>query len=115
MIRHDDLIDKVRSYEPNLDPMVLGEAYTFSMSRHSAQRRASGAPYFSHPAEVAVILADLRLDVASIITALLHDTVEDGVAELHEIESQFGPIVAKLVDGVTKLGKLELGRDTTFQ
>jgi len=85
------------------------------MSRHSAQRRASGAPYFSHPAEVAVILADLRLDVASIITALLHDTVEDGVAELHEIESQFGPIVAKLVDGVTKLGKLELGRDTTFQ
>jgi GTP pyrophosphokinase len=115
MIRHDDLINKVRSYEPNLDPVVLGAAYTFSMSRHSAQRRASGAPYFSHPAEVAVILADLRLDVTSIITALLHDTVEDGVAELHEIESQFGPIVAKLVDGVTKLGKLELGRDTTLQ
>jgi guanosine-3',5'-bis(diphosphate) 3'-pyrophosphohydrolase len=115
MIRHDDLINKVSSYEPNLDPAVLGAAYTFAMSRHSAQRRASGAPYFSHPAEVAVILADLRLDVASIITALLHDTVEDGVAELHEIENQFGPIVAKLVDGVTKLGKLELGRDTTVQ
>ena len=115
MIRHEDLIEKVKSYEPNLDPMALGEAYSFSMARHGAQRRASGAPYFSHPAEVAVILADLGLDVDSIITALLHDTVEDGVAELPEIEERFGPSVAKLVDGVTKLGKLELGRDTTIQ
>ena len=114
MIRHEDLIEKVKSYEPNVDRMALGEAYNFSMARHGTQRRASGAPYFSHPAEVAVILADLRLDVDSIITALLHDTVEDGVAELQEIENKFGPGVAKLVDGVTKLGKLELGRDATI-
>ncbi len=114
MIRHEDLIQKVKSYEPNVDRMALGEAYNFSMARHGTQLRASGAPYFSHPAEVAVILADLRLDVDSIITALLHDTVEDGVAELQEIENKFGPSVAKLVDGVTKLGKLELGRDTTI-
>ena len=115
MIRHEDLIEKVKSYEPNVDRIALGEAYNFSMARHGTQRRASGAPYFSHPAEVAVILADLRLDVDSIITALLHDTVEDGVAELQEIENKFGPSVAKLVDGVTKLGKLELGRDTTVR
>ena len=69
MIRHEDLIEKVKSYEPNVDRMALGEAYNFSMARHGTQRRASGAPYFSHPAEVAVILADLRLDVDSIITA----------------------------------------------
>ena len=113
MIKNNDLIDKVRGYEPNLDPIALSTAYSFAMSRHKSQRRASGAPYFSHPAEVAVILANLRLDVDSIITALLHDTVEDGVAELHEIEKHFGPVIAKLVDGVTKLGKLELGRDST--
>ena len=107
------LVDKVRAYDPDADEKSLNEAYVFAMSRHRTQRRASGDPYFSHPLEVAGILAALRLDTASIITALLHDTVEDGVANMSEIEDLFGPVVGRLVEGVTKLGKLELATDST--
>ena len=113
IICQQELVDVVKAYDPDADEVALNEAYVFSMSRHRTQRRASGDPYFSHPLEVAGILASLKLDPASIITALLHDTVEDGVATMAEIEGQFGPVVGRLVEGVTKLGKLELTNDST--
>ena len=112
-VRRKQLLDRVKNNDPDADELALNRAYLFSMSRHRAQRRASGDPYFLHPLEVATILADLRLDSASIITALLHDTVEDGVASMSEVSALFGPVVAKLVDGVTKLGKLEFAADST--
>ena len=112
-MRQQQLVDQVKDYDSDADEVVLNKAYVFSMSRHRTQKRASGDPYFSHPLEVASILVGLRLDPASIVTALLHDTVEDGVATLAEIGEQFGPTVARLVDGVTNLGKLELAKDAT--
>ena len=113
IICQQELVDVVKAYDPDADEIALNEAYVFSMSRHRTQTRASGEPYFSHPLEVAGILASLKLDPASIITALLHDTVEDGVATMAEIEGQFGPVIGRLVEGVTKLGKLELTNDST--
>ena len=113
IICQQELVDRVKAYDPNADETALNEAYVFSMSRHRTQKRASGDPYFSHPLEVAGILASLKLDPASIITALLHDTVEDGVASMAEIEGLFGPVIGRLVEGVTKLGKLELTSDST--
>lgn len=113
MIRQYELVERVKSYDPATDEGGLNRAYVFSMRRHGAQKRASGDPYFSHPLEVAGIGTELRLDSASIITALLHDTVEDGVATGPEIESLFGDEIATLVDGVTKLSKLELPKDPT--
>ena len=86
MIRQYELVERVRGYDPDASETALNRAYVFSMSRHGSQKRASGDPYFSHPVEVAGILTDLKLDGASIITALLHDTVEDGVASEGEIE-----------------------------
>ena len=108
MIRQYELLEKVTSYDPATDEDLLNRAYVFSMQAHGAQTRASGDPYFSHPLEVAGILTDYRLDCATIVTALLHDTVEDTVATLDQIDDMFGSEVAKLVDGVTKLSKLEL-------
>ena len=113
MIRQYELVERVKAYDPNVDESALNRAYVFSMVRHGVQKRASGDPYFSHPLEVAGILTDLKLDSASIVTALLHDTVEDGVASEQEIESHFGAEIARLVDGVTKLSKLELQADPT--
>ena len=115
MIRQFELVEKVRSYDPNADEDLLNRAYVFAMKAHGTQTRASGDPYFSHPLEVAGILTDYKLDAASIVTALLHDTIEDTRATFEEIESQFGPGIAKLVDGVTKLSLLELQSDSTKQ
>jgi len=97
----------VLSYDPNADEALLNRAYVFSLQAHGSQKRASGDPYFSHPIEVAGILTDLHLDDETIATAILHDTVEDTVATPEEIERVFGPSVARLVDGVTKLSKIE--------
>jgi GTP pyrophosphokinase len=108
LIRQYELVERVKSYDPNADEDALNRAYVFSLKAHGAQKRASGDPYFSHPVEVAGILTDIHLDTDSIVTALLHDTVEDTVATLPEIESHFGENVARLVDGVTKLSQLEL-------
>ncbi|MDP6706732.1 MAG: bifunctional (p)ppGpp synthetase/guanosine-3',5'-bis(diphosphate) 3'-pyrophosphohydrolase, partial [Alphaproteobacteria bacterium] len=108
MIRQYELLEKVTAYDPTTDEDSLNRAYVFSMKAHGTQMRASGDPYFSHPLEVAGILTDYKLDGATIITALLHDTVEDTVATLEQIEQVFGAEIAKLVDGVTKLTKLEL-------
>ena len=107
MLRQYELVDRVLSYDPDADEALLNRAYVFSMQAHGSQKRASGDPYFSHPIEVAGILTDLHLDDETIATAILHDTIEDTVATPEEIEQLFGANVARLVDGVTKLSKIE--------
>ncbi|MFS0737302.1 bifunctional (p)ppGpp synthetase/guanosine-3',5'-bis(diphosphate) 3'-pyrophosphohydrolase [Sphingomonas sp. 1P06PA] len=107
MLRQYELVDRVLSYDPTADEALINRAYVFSMQAHGSQKRASGDPYFSHPIEVAGILTDLRLDDETIATAILHDTIEDTVATPEQIERMFGSSVARLVDGVTKLSKIE--------
>ena len=107
MLRQYELVDRVLDYDPDADEALLNRAYVFSMQAHGSQKRASGDPYFSHPIEVAGILTDLRLDDETIATAILHDTIEDTVATPEEITRLFGGNVARLVDGVTKLSKIE--------
>ena len=108
MIRQFELVESVKAYDPAADEDALNRAYVFSMQAHGAQTRASGDPYFTHPLEVAGILTRYKLDSASIVTALLHDTLEDTSATEAEIRRQFGDEIYQLVDGVTKLSKLEL-------
>ncbi|GLQ07365.1 RelA/SpoT family protein [Sneathiella chinensis] len=115
MLRQVELVERVLSYDPHADEDLLNRAYVFTIKAHGSQVRASGDPYFSHPIEVAGILTDLKLDMATIITALLHDTIEDTVATKEEIEKNFGEEIAVLVDGVTKLSQLELQSDRTKQ
>jgi len=115
MMRQFELVELVKSYDPNVDEALLNRAYVYSMKAHGAQLRASGDPYFSHPIQVAGLLAQMKLDTASIVTGLLHDTIEDTVATLDEIEHLFGPEVGRLVDGVTKLSRIELQSDQTKQ
>jgi len=107
VLRQYELIERVRSYDPDADEGLINRAYVFSMKAHGTQTRASGDPYFSHPIEVAGILTDLKLDDQTIATAILHDTIEDTIATPEEIERLFGKDVARLVDGVTKLSKIE--------
>jgi len=106
ILRQYQLVDKVRQYDPDVDEDLLDRAYVFAMMAHGSQVRESGDPYFHHPVEVAGILADYRLDAETIAAALLHDVVEDTPHTLGEIEKLFGPTVARLVDGVTKLGRI---------
>ena len=108
MMRQYDLIDRVKSYNPNANEDLLNRAYVYAMMAHGSQTRASGDPYFSHPLEVAAILTDLKLDDATIVAALLHDTIEDTAATRAEIDEKFGPEIGALVDGLTKLKKLDL-------
>jgi GTP diphosphokinase / guanosine-3',5'-bis(diphosphate) 3'-diphosphatase len=108
MLRQYELVEKVRGYDPDVDEDLLNRAYVFSMMAHGTQLRASGDPYFSHPIEVAGILTDLKLDGDTIATAILHDTIEDTVASYEDIQRLFGDRVARLVDGVTKLSKIEI-------
>jgi GTP pyrophosphokinase len=108
MLRQFELVERVRSYDPNADEDAINRAYVYAMKMHGSQMRASGDPYFSHPIEVAGILTNYRLDTASIVTALLHDTVEDTGATIAEITSLFGEEVGKLVDGVTKLTRIQV-------
>src|SRR5246500_1414359 len=115
MMRQFELVELVKSYDPSADEDALNRAYVYSMRAHGAQLRASGDPYFTHPVEVAGILAQMKLDTASIVTGLLHDTVEDTVATLDDIERVFGPDIARLVDGVTKLSRIELQSGQTKQ
>ncbi|MBI09374.1 MAG: bifunctional (p)ppGpp synthetase/guanosine-3',5'-bis(diphosphate) 3'-pyrophosphohydrolase [Rhodospirillaceae bacterium] len=115
MLRQHELIKRVKSYDPGADVNALNRAYIFSMEAHGAQKRASGDPYFSHPVEVAGILSDKKLDCDSIITGLLHDTVEDTVATMEDIQGLFGEDVARLVDGVTKLSQIETLSDRAKQ
>jgi len=107
MLRQYELVERVKQYDPNADEALLNRAYVYTVQKHGSQKRASGDPYFSHPVEVAGLMTDLKLDQHTIITALLHDTVEDTLATIEDIEDNFGSDVARLVDGVTKLSKIE--------
>src|SRR6266699_3191694 len=98
----------MRHYNRNTDEGLLNRAYVYAMKAHGSQTRASGDPYFSHPLEVAAILTDLKLDDATIAAALLHDTIEDTPTTRAEIDQLFGPDIGALVDGLTKLKKLDL-------
>ncbi len=108
MTRQYELVERVLSYQPTADEALLNRAYVYAMKAHGNQKRASGAPYFSHPLEVAAILAEMRLDDATIATALLHDTIEDTDVTRTEIDTMFGPEIGTLVDGLTKIKKLDL-------
>jgi guanosine-3',5'-bis(diphosphate) 3'-pyrophosphohydrolase len=115
MMRQFELVEKVKAYDPTADEDALNRAYVFAMQAHGSQKRASGDPYFSHPLEVAGILTEYRLDASSIITALLHDTVEDTSTTSEEIRDHFGQEVGLLVDGVTKLTQIELQSENSDQ
>ncbi len=108
MMRQYDLVERVRSYNPDTNEDLLNRAYVYAMKAHGSQTRASGDPYFSHPLEVAAILTDLKLDDATIVAALLHDTIEDTEATRAEIDQVFGQEIGALVEGLTKLKRLEL-------
>ncbi len=115
LMRQTELVDRVKAYDPDADEALLNKAYVYAMKAHGKQFRASGDPYFVHPLEVAAILTDLKLDVATIVTALLHDTIEDTLVTLDDIKENFGEEIAGLVDGVTKLSQLELFSERTKQ
>jgi guanosine-3',5'-bis(diphosphate) 3'-pyrophosphohydrolase len=115
LMRQTELVDRVKAYDPDADEAVLNKAYVFAMKAHGQQFRASGDPYFAHPLEVAGILTELKLDVPTIATALLHDTIEDTSVTYEDIKANFGEDIAGLVDGVTKLSKLELFSERTKQ
>src|SRR3954451_24568666 len=108
MMRQYELVERVRRYNPATDEALLNRAYIYAMMAHGSQKRASGDPYFAHPLEVAAILTDLKLDDATIAAAVLHDTVEDTATTLEEINRIFGPEIGTLVDGLTKLKRLDL-------
>ncbi|RCL00961.1 MAG: Guanosine polyphosphate pyrophosphohydrolase [Candidatus Tokpelaia sp. JSC188] len=108
MMRQYELVERVQRYKPNVNEVLLNKAYIYAMRKHGSQMRASGDPYFSHPLEVAAILTDMRLDEATIAVALLHDTIEDTSATRDEIDRLFGLEIGQLVEGLTKLKKLDL-------
>ncbi len=115
MIRFEDIQEVVEKRRPDADIEVLRRAYVYSAKAHQGQVRQSGEPYLIHPLAVAYILADLDLDVATVATGLLHDVVEDSHVTMEEIESVFGVEVASLVDGVTKLSRLEISSEADRQ
>lgn len=108
MMRQYELVERVTAYDPKADETLLNRAYVYAMKAHSQQMRASGDPYFSHPLEVAAILTELKLDSSTIVAALLHDVIEDTDATRTEIDTLFGERIGRLVDGLTKLKKLDL-------
>ncbi len=101
-----ELVDQVRIYHPEADANLIARAYDFSERMHQGQKRLSGEPYFVHPVEVAKIITTMKLDVPSVVTGLLHDTVEDTLTTLKQIEKEFGPEIGGLVDGVTKISQI---------
>src|SRR5437899_8745388 len=109
MIRLNDILEKVSAYHGDADLDLVKKAYVYSAKVHQGQIRKSGEPYLIHPLEVAGLLADLKLDEASIVTGLLHDTIEDTLATKEEIQEIFGKEIAELVDGVTKLSQFNAG------
>ncbi|MGL4489506.1 MAG: RelA/SpoT family protein [Rhizobiaceae bacterium] len=108
MMRQYELVERVQRYKPDANEALLNKAYVYAMQKHGHQKRASGDPYFSHPLEVAAILTDMRLDESTVVAALLHDTIEDTSATRKEIDEIFGPDIGALVEGLTKLKKLDL-------
>lgn len=112
-LRQYELVERVKAYDPSADEGLINKAYIFTIKAHGEQKRHSGDPYFAHPIEVAGILANLHLDVASICTALLHDVLEDTDVTREELAKEFTPEIAELVNGVTKLSQLELSPSAT--
>ncbi|MEP7240587.1 MAG: HD domain-containing protein, partial [Devosia sp.] len=108
MMRQYELVEKVQAYNPHADESLLNKAYVYAMQKHGAQKRASGDPFFNHPLEVASILTDLKLDDATIVVGLLHDTIEDTDATRAEIDEVFGSEIGEIVDGLTKIERLQL-------
>src|SRR4030066_2015077 len=108
MLRFNDVLERLTAYNPNADTDLLRKAYVFSAKVHLGQVRLSGEPYLIHPLEVAGILTQLKLDVASVATGLLHDTVEDTLTTLEEIRQTFGQEISQLVDGLTKISQISL-------
>jgi len=108
MMRQYELVERVQKYDPDADEALLNRAYVYAMQAHGHQKRASGAPYFSHPLEVAAILTEFKLDDATIAAALLHDVIEDTDVTRAEIDQKFGKEIGALVDGLTKIKKLDL-------
>jgi len=108
MMRQYELVERIQRYKPDVNETLLNKAYVYAMQKHGHQKRASGDPYFSHPLEVAAILTDMHLDESTVAVALLHDTIEDTTATRQEIDQLFGPDIGKLVEGLTKLKKLDL-------
>lgn len=106
-LRQFELVERVRSYDPDVDEALINRAYVYATAKHGSQKRHSGDPYFAHPIEVAGILTEYRLDAPTIVAGLLHDTIEDTDATREEIARLFGAPIAELVEGVTKLSKLE--------
>ena len=113
--RYRDLLHKVRSYRPEDDLSLVRKAYDFSMQHHKGQARESGEPYLAHPLEVATILADMRLDTTAIVAGLLHDAVEDTSVTIDEIQTEFGEQVAHIVEGVTKISKIDFASSEEAQ
>ncbi|TPW33444.1 bifunctional (p)ppGpp synthetase/guanosine-3',5'-bis(diphosphate) 3'-pyrophosphohydrolase [Martelella alba] len=108
MMRQYELVERVQKYKPDADVALLNKAYVYAMQKHGRQKRASGDPYISHPLEVAAILTDLHMDESTIAVALLHDTIEDTTATRAEIDAYFGEEIGRLVEGLTKIKKLDL-------
>ena len=111
----NELISKIKSYDPDLNVQLIEKAYDFALSAHKSQRRHSGDPYISHPLAVADILLSLKLDTSTIVTGLLHDTLEDTLTTENDLKDEFGEEVVKLVNGVTKLSKIETYTENKFQ
>ena len=107
MIRFEDLLEKVRAYSPDADVELLRRAYVFSAFEHRGQVRHSGEPYLIHPLAVADFLADMKLDAVAIAAGLLHDVVEDTLTTIERIQELFGPDVAHVVEGVTKISAIQ--------
>ncbi|MEI1250569.1 RelA/SpoT family protein [Rhizobium aouanii] len=108
MMRQYELVERVQQYKPDANEALLNKAYVYAMQKHGQQKRASGDPYISHPLEVAAILTDMHLDESTIAVALLHDTIEDTTATRAEIDELFGEDIGRLVEGLTKIKKLDL-------
>ena len=108
MMRQYELVERVQKYKPDVNEALLNKAYVYAMQKHGQQKRASGDPYISHPLEVAAILTEMHLDEATIAVALLHDTIEDTTATRAEIDDLFGEDIGALVEGLTKIKKLDL-------
>ena len=108
MIRLNDILEKMSRYLPGADFSLIEKAYVFSAKVHQGQVRLSGETYLTHPLEVAAILADMKMDLFTVASGLLHDTVEDTYTTLDEIRQTFGPEIASLVDGLTKISKITL-------
>jgi guanosine-3',5'-bis(diphosphate) 3'-pyrophosphohydrolase len=106
MLQVEEIIDRVRAYQPTADANLIKRAFDYSFKMHEGQTRKSGDPYIVHPVSVAGIITELRLDTASVCAGLLHDVVEDTLASSKDLEKQFGVEIATLVDGVTKLSQI---------